>query len=61
MQVVIYGRVPTAEELCAQIDQVSEADIARVATKMLRTAPAVAAYGDLAHIPRYDEIAKLFK
>jgi processing peptidase subunit alpha len=60
-QVVIYGRVPSAQELCGQIDQVSQADIVRIATKMLRTRPSVAAYGDLAHIPRYDQIVKLFK
>jgi processing peptidase subunit alpha len=59
-QVVIYGRVPSAQELCGQIDQVSQADIVRIVTKMLKTPPSVAAYGDIVNIPRYDQIAKLF-
>jgi processing peptidase subunit alpha len=59
-QVLIYGRVKSAKEMCAEIDQVSAADIQRVASAMLKTTPSVAGLGDISRLPRYDDIAKRF-
>ncbi|XP_054988357.1 mitochondrial-processing peptidase subunit alpha [Sorex araneus] len=43
-------------ELCELIRQVQPSDIRRVATKMLRGKPAVAALGDLSGLPSYEHI-----
>ncbi|XP_011368229.2 mitochondrial-processing peptidase subunit alpha [Pteropus vampyrus] len=43
-------------ELCALIRNVKPEDIKRVASKMLRRKPAVAALGDLADLPTYEHI-----
>jgi processing peptidase subunit alpha len=59
-QVLIYGRVKSAKEMCDEIDAVTAKDIQRVAAEMLKTTPSVAAYGDLSRMPRYDDIAKHF-
>lgn len=60
-QVITYGKVDTPEQIASLIDQVTAADITRVASDMLDTTPSVAAYGDLTYLPRYDAIAKAFK
>jgi len=44
-------------ELAAKIDQITAADLTRVAERMLKTPVTVAASGDLTHLPRYDQIA----
>lgn len=59
-QLMTYNKIQTAEELCASIDAVTGADIQRVASDMLKTSPSVAVFGNLAHVPRYDDIAKRF-
>jgi processing peptidase subunit alpha len=56
-QVVTYGEVKSPDAIASQIDQVTEADIQGVAAKMLKTQPAIAAYGNLSYLPRYDVIA----
>ncbi|KAM9641925.1 mitochondrial-processing peptidase subunit alpha [Trichechus inunguis] len=43
-------------ELCALISNVTAEDIKRVASKMLRRKPAVAALGDLSDLPTYEHI-----
>ncbi|CAK7291494.1 mitochondrial-processing peptidase subunit alpha [Vulpes vulpes] len=43
-------------ELCALIRSVKPEDIRRVASQMLRRKPAVAALGDLSHLPAYEHI-----
>jgi len=59
-QVLTYGKVHTAEELCAQIDDVKSADIQRVASNMLKTPLSMSATGNLSHVPKYDLISKRF-
>lgn len=43
-------------ELCALIRDVKPEDIKRVASKMLRGKPAVAALGDLSELPTYEHV-----
>jgi len=59
-QMLTYGHVKSPSEICASIDAVTEADIQRVASDMLKTPVSVAAYGDLSYLPRYDTIARAF-
>jgi processing peptidase subunit alpha len=60
-QVMTYGRVQTPQQICQLIDSVNSEDIQRVAKKMLSTPLSLAAFGDLAHLPRYDLIQRSFK
>lgn len=59
-QVITYGKVQTAQEISAQIEAVTPADIQRVARKMLGTPVTIAAAGDLTALPRYEQIQKKF-
>ncbi|KAG8554833.1 hypothetical protein GDO81_003913 [Engystomops pustulosus] len=55
-QVLATGKRKLPIELCSLISNVKASDIKRVATKMLRSKPAVAALGDLSELPDYDQI-----
>ncbi|XP_063791887.1 mitochondrial-processing peptidase subunit alpha [Pseudophryne corroboree] len=55
-QVLATGTRKLPHELCSLISNVKAGDIKRVATKMLRSKPAVAALGDLSELPEYDHI-----
>jgi len=57
-QVLTYGARIEPETLAAQIDAVTAADLKKVATEMLKSAPSVVVYGDTTCVPRYDLIAK---
>jgi len=59
-QVLAYGSITPAAELCQKITAVTAADIQKVAAKMLKTQASVAALGNISYVPRYDEIAKRF-
>jgi len=60
-QVSVYGKVYSTAFLADRIDEVTGRDIQRVASKMLKSSPALAAYGDLSRLPRYEAIAQKFK
>ena len=47
-----------AEELCANIEAVSAADLARIGEKMLHSRPSLAILGDLQHAPLLEEVEK---
>jgi processing peptidase subunit alpha len=55
-QLLIYGKVQSAQDMCKQIDGVSAADIQRVAKTMLKTAPSVASFGNIDQVPLYHQI-----
>ncbi|XP_074150198.1 mitochondrial-processing peptidase subunit alpha isoform X1 [Sminthopsis crassicaudata] len=55
-QVLATNSRKLPHELCALIRNVKSDDIKRVATKMLRGKPAVAALGDLTDLPTYEHI-----
>ncbi|XP_040180051.1 mitochondrial-processing peptidase subunit alpha [Rana temporaria] len=55
-QVLATGTRKLPHELCSLISNIKASDIKRVATKMLRNKPAVAALGNLSELPDYDQI-----
>ena len=59
-QVLSYGARTPAEDLVAQINAVTEADLAKTAQALLASPPSVAVYGDTTSLPRYDVIARHF-
>ena len=59
-QVLTYGARTPPEELVAQIEAVTAADLNSVAVEMLKSPPAVVVYGDTTSVPRYDIIAQQF-
>merc|ERR1712137_811878 len=56
-QVLTYGARTPPEELVAQIDAVTAADLINVSKALLKTPPSIAVYGDTTSVPRYDQIA----
>eukprot|EP00741_Cyanophora_paradoxa_P009290 tig00000144_g8999.t1 len=50
-QLLIYGKRFTPEELCAQIDAVSPADLQRVAQRFLKSNPTISVVGDAQAVP----------
>jgi len=60
-QTLVYGKVHTPQQLAQRIDAVTAGDIQRVARNMLKTAPSIAAVGDLSTLPRYDIIANYIR
>jgi mitochondrial-processing peptidase subunit alpha len=59
-QLAIYGKLESPLHVADLIDNVTAADIQRVATDMLKTKPAVTASGNLSHMPVYEDIHKYF-
>jgi predicted Zn-dependent peptidase len=63
-QYMIYGRVPTPEEIVAKLDQVDAAALRRVAKRIMTSgAPAFAAVGPLSEgggLESYDRLAARF-
>jgi len=55
-QLLTYGSIQSARQIAEKIDNVTVQHIKRVAEKMLKTKPTVAAAGDCSNMPRYDEI-----
>lgn len=54
----IYGRVIPTGEIIARIEAVSEADILRVAARLFRSPPTLAALGPLSRMPALPEIVE---
>jgi len=59
-QTVMYGNVKSGRVICDEIDRVTSDDIRRIANKMLKTKPTIAAFGDCSYVPRYDVICQAF-
>ncbi|CAG0886670.1 unnamed protein product [Darwinula stevensoni] len=55
-QVLVTGHRKPPEYYISEISNVKESDIQRVASRMLRTKPAVAALGDLCHFPSFGDV-----
>ncbi|XP_071096614.1 mitochondrial-processing peptidase subunit alpha-like isoform X1 [Haliotis cracherodii] len=55
-QVLANGHRKPAKYFYEEINKITEEDIRRVATRMLRSRPAVAAYGSLSQMPSYGNI-----
>ncbi len=55
-QVLASNERKEPQEFCQMIVKVTAEDIQRVATRMLRSKPSVAALGDLSRLPEYHAI-----
>merc|ERR1711935_663562 len=56
-QALCYGKRLGADEIAAQIDAASAADLQRVAKDMISTPLTYSAYGEVSSLPRYDVVA----
>jgi predicted Zn-dependent peptidase len=52
-------RKPVAE-FVKEIRALKPADLTAAVAKLLKSQPSMAVLGDIAHVPRYDEVAKRF-
>ena len=59
-QQIAYGKHYSLEDTIKEIDSLTLKDVSAAATEMLKTPLTMASYGDLAYIPRYEEVAKQF-
>jgi processing peptidase subunit alpha len=59
-QVLTYGERKPVQHFVSQIESLTLDDITKLAAKMLKTPPTVAAWGDVVHVPRLDQIASRF-
>ena len=49
------------QEYVTAIEKLQVSDITQAVSKLLKSPPSVAALGDIANIPRYAEVERLFK
>jgi predicted Zn-dependent peptidase len=63
-QLLAYGRIASAQELCDKIDTVTKEDIIELVNEMLSSPPTVLVYGLPTYfkkLPSYDEIVSSLK
>lgn len=60
-QLLLTGSWQAQAAALAAIDAVTVADVQSVAAAALKSAPAIAAFGSLEQVPRYDVLTGLFK
>ncbi len=54
-----HCRKPVAE-FVSEIQSLTVADLSAAVGKLLKSAPSMAVLGDIAHVPRYDQVLKRF-
>ena len=59
-QQIAYGKHYSLADTIKEIDGLTLKDIQMAATEMLKTPLTMVSYGDLAYVPRYEEVAKQF-
>eukprot|EP00243_Klebsormidium_subtile_P001559 TRINITY_DN1274_c0_g1_i1.p2 TRINITY_DN1274_c0_g1~~TRINITY_DN1274_c0_g1_i1.p2 ORF type:complete len:243 (-),score=66.08 TRINITY_DN1274_c0_g1_i1:293-967(-) len=59
-QILTYGKRMPAADFLKEIESLTMKDISNLAAKVLKTPPTVAAWGDVVHVPRLDQIASRF-
>ncbi|GJP75945.1 hypothetical protein CLOP_g6343 [Closterium sp. NIES-67] len=59
-QILTYGHRKPPHEFIARLREVTAADIANVARKIISTPLSMASYGDVVHVPRFDQVAARF-
>ena len=52
-------RKPVAE-FVSEIQALKPSDLSAAVSKLLKSPPSMAVLGDIAHVPRYDQVAKRF-
>ena len=55
-QLMVHGRIQSVEELVAKIDAVDQEAVVKLANRLFRTIPTVAAIGPLSKVASYDDI-----
>jgi predicted Zn-dependent peptidase len=55
-QLMVHGRILTVDEVVAKIDAVDQEAVVRVANRLFRSTPTVAAIGPLAKVASFDDI-----
>ncbi|EER12693.1 conserved hypothetical protein [Perkinsus marinus ATCC 50983] len=55
-QIIMSGKVVTPEEFATRVDAVTEADLKKVAAKLLRKNPTYVVYGDTKSAPHYEYV-----
>merc|ERR1719491_2412308 len=60
-QLVLAGKVGTAQEFGKMVDSISADDLRNVLKACLRTKLTFVAYGEVSGLPSYDDVAKFFK
>ncbi|KAL3161970.1 hypothetical protein ABBQ38_009050 [Trebouxia sp. C0009 RCD-2024] len=60
-QILTYGHRKPVDEYVNAIRKLKVSDVTGAVSKLLKTAPSLAAIGDIANIPRYAEIERRFK
>lgn len=58
-QLLMSGRVVSGDDFCKAVESVTEADIKRVATKLVSGPPTVVAHGDIVTIPHQSKILSI--
>lgn len=59
-QVLTYGHRKPVGEFVQEIRSLKASDLSAAAAKLLKSPPSMAVLGDIAHVPRYDQVAKRF-
>lgn len=60
-QILTYGSRKSAQEFIDGVNKLTLDDIHKIAGKILSTPLTVSSWGDVVHVPRYDEISARFK
>jgi len=60
-QILTYNKRQPTEEFVAAVEKLTAADLAALASKLLKTPVTVAALGDVSKVPEYNVIAKSFQ
>jgi predicted Zn-dependent peptidase len=55
-QLMVHGRIQSVEEVVAKLDAVDQEAVLRVANRLFRTSPTMAAIGPLGKVASYDQI-----
>ena len=59
-QILTYGHRKPISDFISEIEAVKAADIKAAVSKLLKSPPTLASFGDIANIPRYELVAKRF-
>ncbi|PSC71302.1 mitochondrial-processing peptidase subunit alpha-like [Micractinium conductrix] len=59
-QVLTYGHRKPVAEFIGEIRGLKASHLSSAVNKLLKTAPSMAVLGDIAHVPRYDQVMKRF-
>ncbi|GBG84704.1 hypothetical protein CBR_g39080 [Chara braunii] len=59
-QILTYGHRKPPAEFCSMVEALSADDITAIAAKITKTPLSMASWGDVVHVPRFDQVAARF-